>query len=213
MLKSLSIVLALATALGCKTDNAPATGTASGASGATAGATSMKGRSGKIELPAQRPALPTDDPDDDRGATVQGREERRQQRMAAMDTDGDGEVSDAERLAARAARDAEIKARLDKDGDGTVSEAERAASRLERAEGLHVRLDVDNDGQLTAGELANAPFGRFDAVTTDDNGDGVISVQELDKAIAERGERTPTPWDGRRRGGRPRGEGSGLPPE
>lgn len=210
MLKSLSIVLALATALGCKTDNAPAPGTAGGSSGATTGA---KGRSGKIELPAQRPALPTDDPDDDRGATVQSREERRQQRMAAMDTDGDGEVTDAERLAARAKRDAEIKARLDKDGDGTVSEAERAAARLERAEGLHVRLDVDNDGQLTAGELANAPSGRFDAVTTDDNGDGVISVQELDKAIAERGDRAPSPWDGRRRGGRgrPRGEGSGLP--
>jgi len=202
MRKTLLLVLALGAVAACKTDKPEGSASAPAETRPPGG---PAGRSGKIELPGRRaPALPTDDPADDRGATEQGREERRTQRFAAMDTDGDGEISEAELEAARQRRKDEIEARLDTDGDGTVSEAERAAARRERAEALHTRLDGDGDGKLTAAELEHAPFRRFDPVAADDNGDGVVSVEELDKALQERGDRV-GPWrrDGFSRGGRP----------
>jgi Ca2+-binding EF-hand superfamily protein len=50
-------------------------------------------------------------------------------RKAAMDTDGDGQISEEERKAARKQR---MLKRLDTDGDGEISEEERKAAKAKR---------------------------------------------------------------------------------
>ncbi|MEZ4403007.1 MAG: hypothetical protein R3B06_23495 [Kofleriaceae bacterium] len=76
----------------------------------------------------------------------------------AVDTDGDGVVSDAERAAARAAHVDQLFARLDADGDGALTAAELAAGPTrKRGPGLDLaRLDADGDGQVTKAELLAA---------------------------------------------------------
>lgn len=185
MWKTLTLVLVLAA---CKTDDAPRP-----AAKPPAETTSnAKPRSSKIDLPtppqvpkADRPQLADDPRLEGEPVSEQSRQERRRQRMAMIDTDGDGVISDAEREAARAQREAALQARLDADGDGVVSEQERADGRRQRATNMHARFDQDGDGKVTAQELSETPFARFDS-TTDTNGDGQISVEELDAAMKER---------------------------
>ena len=207
MLKTLTIVLGLLV-IGCKTD-APEKTTA--ANQPSEPSSNAKPRSGKIDLPTtpQRPQLPAEeakrDVDDDRVSVQAAREERRRERMAEIDTDGDGVISDAEREAARAKREAELAARLDTNKDGVVSEEERGDARRQRAVDMHARFDSDGDGKLTQQELATSPFARFNA-NADTNGDGTVTVDELDAAMRDRQQRGP--W---RRGGQFRG-GSAEPP-
>lgn len=199
----LTLVLALAA---CKTDDAPRPP----ASEPAAPASNAKPRSGKIDLPtpppqppkAERPQLADDPRRDGEPVSEQSREERRRQRMAMIDTDGDGVISDAEREAARAHREAELQARLDTNGDGVVSEQERTEARRQRATNMHARFDRDGDGKVTAQELEETPFARFDG-TTDANGDGQITVEELDAAMKER----------RARGGWRGGQRTDPPPQ
>lgn len=77
---------------------------------------------------------------------------------AAIDTDGDGTISDAERAAAHQARAAEHFARLDVDGDGRVTEAELAAApgRGHHRAPAFADLDADGDGGITLDELTRA---------------------------------------------------------
>lgn len=81
-------------------------------------------------------------------------------------------------------------ARMDKDGDGKITEEERAAAMKERSEKMRSRFDANADGKLTPDELANAP-GRMhfdDPKALDTNHDGDISADELQAAMQARRE-------------------------
>lgn len=90
--------------------------------------------------------------DDRRGHRDRDRGPR--DRLAKLDTDGDGAISDAERAAAHQARAAEVFARLDVDGDGkvTATEWDAAPGRGHRRPAL-ADLDRDGDGALSLEEL------------------------------------------------------------
>jgi hypothetical protein len=148
---------------GCKADSkASAPGSADTtetATPTTQGSSLPKGRSGKIDL-GPRPSLP---PSSDGSAAADSspgpdQERPRPSRMAGIDTDGDGKISDAE----------------------------RAASRRQRAERMHEQLDANKDGKLSVEELAASPFKRFDPAVVDTNKDGDITIEELDKALDQR---------------------------
>lgn len=128
--------------------------------------------------------------------------------FAAIDADKDGKLTQAEVKAFRAAR---IKA-VDADGNGTISEDELVAFRLKEAEAAmrgHAKfamtqLDVDGDGAVSVTELQAAPnpsLRIFERVDTD--GDGAISQAELDAAKARMAEM-------RERGGHEGREGKGM---
>ncbi|HET9988286.1 MAG TPA: EF-hand domain-containing protein [Kofleriaceae bacterium] len=79
-------------------------------------------------------------------------------------------------------------ARMDKDGDGKISDEERAAAMKERSEKLRARLDANGDGKLTPDELANGK-GRMkfdDPAALDTNHDGDISADELQAGMEAR---------------------------
>jgi Ca2+-binding EF-hand superfamily protein len=120
------------------------------------------------------------DGDDERAA-------RRAERRAAIDTDGDGQVSEEERMAARQARAADRLSRYDTDGDGAIGEEERAAMRTERAEEIVARFDGDGDGKVSPEEAAAARGRRGrafqDFATSDTDKDGYLSPGEISAAI------------------------------
>lgn len=81
-------------------------------------------------------------------------------------------------------------ARMDKDGDGKISDEERAAAMKERTERMRQRLDTNGDGKLTPDELANTK-GRMkfdDPAALDTNHDGEISADELQAGMEARRE-------------------------
>src|SRR4029079_16275110 len=103
MLKSLAIACLLV--VGCKADK-PAAASVSAAT-QPEGQTPGSGRSGKVDLGIggrRAPSLGSDDS----GPSTDMIEQRRKARMAALDTDGDGQVSEAERKAARDRRAGEM---------------------------------------------------------------------------------------------------------
>lgn len=129
--------------------------------------------------------------------------------MQRFDTDGDGELNEAERAAARAqweARAAEgrrlLVRRYDRDGDGELNEEERQAARSElrqvRSEirdRLLPRFDLDGDGELNdqerqaAAPAFRAEYERLRAVAMLDlDGSGEVDVAELARAIIAVGE-------------------------
>lgn len=81
-------------------------------------------------------------------------------RMAQFDLDGDGFLSDEERLAMRKAMKEEMLARFDLDGDGEVSREERLAARQgrfensDRGQALMRQFDADGNGVLDEDEQA-----------------------------------------------------------
>ena len=99
-----------------------------------------------------------------------------------FDTDGDGQVTQAEMDAHKAARFAES----DTEGNGALSAEEMAdaargkkADRQEkRIEKMISRMDTDGDGEVSAAEMdamaKKSPFERLDT-----NGDGVLSADEF----------------------------------
>lgn len=81
-------------------------------------------------------------------------------------------------------------ARMDKDGDGKISDEERAAAMKERTERMRQRLDTNGDGKLTPDELASSK-GRMhfdDPAALDTNHDGDISADELQAGMEARRE-------------------------
>lgn len=89
------------------------------------------------------------------GLTLQDFTSRRERRVLAADTDGDGKVSRAEYIAAasRGKGDpARRFARLDRNGDGVVDRQEIASLLARR----FARLDTDHDGVLTPTERSAA---------------------------------------------------------
>lgn len=93
------------------------------------------------------------------------REAFRAERLARLDLDGDGVVSQAEIDTAAARRAAEI----DTNGDGVISaeellawrEARMAERRQQRVERALARMDADGDGVVSAEEFAAATAARM----------------------------------------------------
>jgi hypothetical protein len=79
-------------------------------------------------------------------------------------------------------------ARMDKDGDGKISDEEREAAKKERTDRMRQRLDTNGDGKLSPDELANTK-GRMkfdDPAALDTNHDGDISADELQAGMQAR---------------------------
>lgn len=157
MKSSLALALACCVGLagGCKTDaSTPAAGSAAPAPGtSTQAAPGATARSGRIDMPQVRPKLNPDGTSrDDKRADFA---ERRRERMKQWDADGDGKLSDDERV----------------------------QMHKERFEGMHARFDQDGDGKLTPEELGKTRWFRGETATADLDGDGDISPAELEHAL------------------------------
>ncbi len=135
------------------------------------------------------------------GATsLQARDhgEREKPAFSAIDTDGNGQITEAEMQAYRSARVAERFATADANNDGSLTVEEIVAAAREgaedraqrRAERMMSRLDANENGTLEADELAGRGdrggkgFGRADA-----NNDGMLSEAEYDAMKGRRGNR------------------------
>ena len=120
-----------------------------------------------------------------------GRKGGHADRMAAMDTNGDGAISKAEADAHRAA----MFATIDANNDGSVTPAEmqahhdakRAEMRAKRQARMMSKLDTNGDGLISAAEFSAAPTPGFDKLDTDK--DGVISQAEMTAAQEKMKER------------------------
>lgn len=124
-----------------------------------------------------------------RGATPPHQEKREERAEGVLDLDGDGLVSEDEARRYYAW----IFDLLDRDRDGGVVRAEfvdallgtsprggdreRVEGRIERLGTLFRRLDSDDDGRLTEAEFMRACHAHF--VSSDDDGDGSVSVREF----------------------------------
>lgn len=118
------------------------------------------------------------------------------ERMEAMDTDGDGNVTQAEVDVHRAM----MFSAIDVDQDGKVSEAEMTAhheammaqKKAQRQAEMFKRMDADGDGVISAEEFASKPNRMFDRF--DKDGDGVIAIDEIpDRKAGFRGKRGDVP--------------------
>lgn len=129
--------------------------------------------------------------------------------FAALDTDKDGKITQAEMTAWRAAQVVGV----DADKDGKLSADELKAMNMARMEEraanmatqMIARLDVDGDGLLGVEEMAARPgpammFDRIDA-----DGDGAVTQEEVDAARAAMAE-----MRGQGMGGQGMGEGRGM---
>jgi hypothetical protein len=107
-------------------------------------------------------ALQHADTDNDGSLTVAEAEQRVQARLAQLDPDGDGTLTQQELLAPRQGPDAPLSPQdrealfhsLDGDNDGTVSKDELMAA----VDSAFAAADVDKDGTVTTQEL-DAPTG------------------------------------------------------
>lgn len=159
----LSLIATLILAAGCKTDGEE---TPAGSAASETEQSARKGRSGKIDLPTprQRPADPgtgetarpglrgdRDDVSPEERRAM--REERRADRMAQLDTDGDGKISDQERAVLQKQRMDQMKTRLDTDGDGKLTVKELQESRMSRRMGDVAALDIDKNGEISGEEM------------------------------------------------------------
>lgn len=112
--------------------------------------------------------------------------------FAALDSDGDGKLTEAE---IRAHRQAAI-AGFDADGDGLISAAELSAQMMQRmqarAEAMAAarvaRSDSDGDGKLSAAELLSPPIAGRMLARIDGDGDGAITEAEIAAARAQMAE-------------------------
>jgi hypothetical protein len=84
--------------------------------------------------------------------------------LEKFDTDKDGKLSEDERKAMRAAKEAKMKehrkemiAKFDKDGDGKLNDEEREKAKAERQAEMIKKFDTDGDGKLSEEERAKMP--------------------------------------------------------
>lgn len=202
MLKSLLLVALLGATACSSCKDAETKAKPKSESAEAEGAPSSGNRSAKIELPKRDPSIRPAPGSGDSPRDIEARrDERRHEYMAKVDTDGDGQISDAEREAARQQRIEERNKEMDTDADGVVSQAERDAARNERTQELRARIDVDGDGKVTPAELTQSAFGRLDLTNVDKDGNGDISNEELQSALRARNEKRGLFSRGRRLGG------------
>ncbi|MCF6445105.1 EF-hand domain-containing protein [Nereida sp. MMG025] len=106
-----------------------------------------------------------------------------------LDADGNGQITQAELTAHRAAAFAE----RDTNGDGqlTVEEIVKAADdrQAKRAERMIDRLDSNDDGAVSAEEMAAFEPRRGGMMRLDANDDGQISKAEFEDAKGKMGKR------------------------
>mgnify|MGYP001549693986 CR=1 FL=1 len=99
------------------------------------------------------------------------REEMKAKLLEKFDTDGDGQLSETERQAAKAAREAKMLEKFDANGDGVLSDDEkpqrgrgrrhgRSGNREEMKAKLLEKFDTDGDGQLSETERQAAKAAR-----------------------------------------------------
>ena len=111
------------------------------------------------------------------------------ERLAELDTDGDGNISRAEADAPKF----EMFAAADTNADGALSfdemnafrEAERERRRAERQQRQFENLDADGNGTVSADEFAARGEHMFDRL--DANDDGLISAEEAEARQGRRG--------------------------
>jgi Ca2+-binding EF-hand superfamily protein len=101
-------------------------------------------------------------------------------RFKAMDADGDGQVTRAEAQASAKARFAG----LDKNSDGKITADERKGAGRRGGHKGSTRTDKDGDGSLNESEFVVRALAHFDRM--DQNGDAVVTADELEKAKAKR---------------------------
>jgi Ca2+-binding EF-hand superfamily protein len=138
------------------------------------------------------------------------RRERRARARARFDENNDGQLDEGERAALRQARFERRRARtleaFDDDGDGELNDDERTMRDMaieertaERAAQMVASADADNDGSLsrseaeTGGRRMQRLLRNFEEVDSD--GDGLISLDELQRAILERRQRRRATFD------------------
>jgi hypothetical protein len=106
------------------------------------------------------------------------------QLFTSADANGDGVITRAEFVAARAANFG----KYDRNSDGFIDSADfpkriRARNQVgERIDGLIARLDGDRDGRVSRAEFVDGPTAIFDRV--DANHDGELSRDEVAAAKA-----------------------------
>jgi hypothetical protein len=169
--RALLAMLVAGGAVACKKDPEPSK-PAESAGGDTAAASTSSAPDGEKAM--QRPRLPpmprrgpngemierkkpwADGQRPTREELVQRREQRRQDMLAAFDTDQDGQLSDEERTEMRESRVAAMVDKLDADRDGRLSktEMEELQNQGRRAMPEFDKIDADHDGFVTVEEMA-----------------------------------------------------------
>ena len=121
------------------------------------------------------------------------------ERFTRLDTNGDGQITQAERDAQHKARADERFKALDADGNGQLSRAEFDAAHEKRAEkmgergegkrrhrggrgGMGGMMDANKDGTVTKAEFQSRALAMFDGA--DANKDGQVTQQEREAARA-----------------------------
>ena len=121
---------------------------------------------------------------------------RREQRIARLDTDGNGAISKAERDAAREARKERRAERMAERGvEGERREGKRKMRGGKRGHfrggmmggGKMARADANGDGRLTLQEMQAHALERFDRIDTDKN--GTVTAEERKAAHDARREK------------------------
>jgi Ca2+-binding EF-hand superfamily protein len=107
------------------------------------------------------------------------RDERKQNRFARMDTNGNSTVERDEFLAHKQAKAERRFARMDKNGDGSVSKEEYAScqKRKHHKGRMLKRMDENGDGQISQNESLSAWSKWFKRI--DVNNDQVVTADEI----------------------------------